>query len=1099
MRRDLARFYESGEAIRRVCHDALGAVIEHDIDWQGGADAVWDRVLRACEKRTGALELVVARVRAEYGDALPDGIPRRVTPVVGGAATAGAGLVVSVVGVVAELGATLDAIAERVRGLPGVAVAVVDAAGAEAGGEGLVIAVLGARTGGTGALAAAVGRAAVVLLWREARLERAPIEEAVAALGLRRREGAVEFSAPGEAARAALEVAHGWWQAQQGPGRRVEDDPDPPVLRAWERAWLEARVERWRVGRHGPLAAKGRGVRIERAAIYVALHAERGDAWLDEGGALVLPRLGEPGQRQRKPGRGGVAPEGMDVIEGMSGRDDKTSPAPLERVLSAPERPHLVIEGAPGAGKTVLLQHVAYTLAALHLGELPPAHEMALAGLAGGRLAQPVPLLVEAVALAGCDGLGDIGERLAGVIERAIGADVPRAELRAGLAAGRYLVLCDALDEVGGQGARDALAEALAGWAKRSDSRARFVLTTRPSAWRGATPFPAPLWVVRAAPMSRGEADALVARWCAAQALPDEWAAGADAALTEVSARHGGMEPRANPLLLVCALLVYGEHGALPESPARLYDRIVEILCELRGEKLGEVRQKTLAALFAALQRAGGARVAVPVEVAAHALHAALGERYATVDAARDALDRLYEETGLLQFEDDGGGRWAVRPWHRSFQEYFAARAIADCGDAIEDTTEALIDEGRASDPEWEGVLRFVAGLHAQRGDCARRHVETLHRRAAGHARRGRLLGLAATALREYREAFPGHALYASLPDELVAVYEAEGGRWPVADRLLVLEALGGLGDPRLARPMFVPVEGGEFTMGGDREAWSAAPAHRVRVARLWVGWRPVVVDDFAAFVREGWGEARWWGAGRGEQHGAAPDDWAVQVHHPNRPVVEVSWYAAQAFCRWATESGFAVTRWGAPAEGVVTLPTEAEWEFIARGAEGRVYPWGDAAPGNGDAAQAAYSPGRRGQGTMVLEAATPVGAFPAGSVGAVVDLAGNIWEWCLDGWREPYDPSWAKDDGRGWQVDDVDIVGGRVDKDGGRVDKVGGGVDKDGRRVDTSAAERVARGGSWVERSWNLRAASRFGFHASLRYSGLGFRVVCRVPREHG
>jgi hypothetical protein len=84
-----------------------------------------------------------------------------------------------------------------------------------------------------------------------------------------------------------------------------------------------------------------------------------------------------------------------------------------------------------------------------------------------------------------------------------------------------------------------------------------------------------------------------------------------------------------------------------------------------------------------------------------------------------------------------------------------------------------------------------------------------LHALAVDHPRRGRLLGLAATALREYAEAFPGHALYQTLPAEIIDAFERDGIDWPLADRLLALGALGGgprrvtldrLRDPRLDR-----------------------------------------------------------------------------------------------------------------------------------------------------------------------------------------------------------------------------------------------------------------------------------------------------------
>jgi len=193
-------------------------------------------------------------------------------------------------------------------------------------------------------------------------------------------------------------------------------------------------------------------------------------------------------------------------------------------------------------------------------------------------------------------------------------------------------------------------------------------------------------------------------------------------------------------------------------------------------------------------------------------------------------------------------------------------------------------------------------------------------------------------------------------------------------------------GDPRFAdrarEANWIEIPAGEFWMGTqkvdasqrnyDPAEWGdESPVHRVYLDAYRIGRYPVTVGEYRHFVEQGgYGDEQYWQAG-GFQQWQAPDNWEEQLQYPNRPVVYVSWYEASAYAAWCG----------------VRLPTEAEWERAARGTEGRKYPWGNEDP-NPSLLNYQSNIGR----------ATPVGVYPRGATPeGILDMAGNVWEWCQD------------------------------------------------------------------------------------------------------
>jgi formylglycine-generating enzyme required for sulfatase activity len=273
----------------------------------------------------------------------------------------------------------------------------------------------------------------------------------------------------------------------------------------------------------------------------------------------------------------------------------------------------------------------------------------------------------------------------------------------------------------------------------------------------------------------------------------------------------------------------------------------------------------------------------------------------------------------------------------------------------------------------------------------------------------------------------------------------------------------------------FVYVSPGEFPMGSTRAQVDAAfelcrqdqencnnyrswferqmPQHRVNLDGFWIGETEVTNAQYRPFVeaggyqrRELWTDVGWqW---REENGITQPGCWYDGTwNQPDHPVVCVSWYEAVAYTRWlAQETGVDVR-----------LPTEAQWEKAARGADARTWPWGNEPP---DGARLNYCD-RNCEHDWKDETVddgyrytAPAGSYPAGaSPYGVLDMAGNVWEWTSSLYRDY--PYWAND----------------------------------GREDITASGSRILRGGAWFnDRHW-APCAFRNWDNATTRHDEAGFR----------
>ena len=228
-----------------------------------------------------------------------------------------------------------------------------------------------------------------------------------------------------------------------------------------------------------------------------------------------------------------------------------------------------------------------------------------------------------------------------------------------------------------------------------------------------------------------------------------------------------------------------------------------------------------------------------------------------------------------------------------------------------------------------------------------------------------------------------------------------------------------------------------EFQMGSQGDDFEAEdhekPIHTVYLDAFYIDIHPVTIGQYKQFVRE-------------TGHRALPSwvsDYSPTDQHP---VVGVSWHDAMAYARWANKR----------------LPTEAEWEKAARsGLTYQKYPWGNAIDAN-----------RANYGENLGPTTTPVERYPPNAYG-LHDMAGNVWEWCLD----EYDATFYARAPR-------------------RNPFSRGSITETVNNFKYVKSERVLRGGAWANTAQFVRVSARDRINPSELSDLNGFRCVRPADR---
>jgi surface protein len=302
-------------------------------------------------------------------------------------------------------------------------------------------------------------------------------------------------------------------------------------------------------------------------------------------------------------------------------------------------------------------------------------------------------------------------------------------------------------------------------------------------------------------------------------------------------------------------------------------------------------------------------------------------------------------------------------------------------------------------------------------------------------------------------------------------------------------------GDP-CPPPTMVYIPGGEFEMGDhfDEGYSDELPVHAVLVDEFFMGRYEITNQQYCDYLNSALAGGSIYLSnnvvyGTGNDQGycnTSPGSSYSQIVYSsgvftvntkdgrdmsNDPMVQVSWYAAAAYCNWRSseqgkESCYNLSTWQCDfSKRGYRLATEAEWEYAARGGNHSPYyryPWGDSIDGS----MANYWDSGDPYETGDFPWTTPAGYYdasqiPAGSDMAngygLYDMTGNVWEWCNDWYDENY-----------YDVSPYDNPTGPA-----------------------GGSYRIFRGGGWGSLASYCRAAYRFNDSPAGRYSIVGFRIV--------
>ena len=802
-----------------------------------------------------------------------------------------------------------------------------------------------------------------------------------------------------------------------------------------------------------------------------------------------------------------LTPEDVDLQRGEPSKKERPmlsgSPREYVSALAALDTiDRLVLLGDPGSGKSTFVAFVALCLAAEGLGQ----KEIGIKALTrplpkedadkdsekrtsqrwshGGIL--PVRIVLRDFAARGLPAAGEkaTAAHLLDFIKRELPACCGRdfaPVLEQELRQKGGLLLLDGLDEVPeAEQRRDQIKDAIVDFGA-AFAKCRLLVTSRTYAYRRQGWRLAGFEERELAPFSRGQIAEFVQRWYAQVArvrgISAQDAEGRTSLLLGAISRSARLaELATRPLLLtLMASLHAWRGGTLPQRREELYSDAVDLLLD-RWEAHRIVRGKDGRPVLAEPSltewlRVDRERVRELLDDLAFRAHQRQPDLMGTADIPADELTggllRLTKDPDLkpaqvVEYLSARAGLVLPRGEHvftfphRTFQEYLAA-----CHLTQEEYPEKLGALVRADPERWREVALLAAAKAGRGAPIALwALIEELIPSDPGDVEDFATHFSALVAGQAVAETVDAGKVAARDKAKLDRTRKwlrkiIEGDALPARSRAEAGDALAAIGDPRFRGPEqwclpaddllgFVAIPAGPFLMGSDKSRDKRAfdwepPQHQVMVPAFLMGRFPVTVGQFRCFI---------------EATDVKIEDDRGLREPATRPMTRMRLDEALSYCAWLDRQ--LRSRPALPAglkdaldRGKVTLPSEAEWEKAARGADGRIYPWvGD------------WNSERANTMEAGIGSTSAVGCFPSGmSPHGCEDMSGNVLEWTRSLWQEYPRPAEAKD----------------------RAKREAPGGDQ----------PRVVRGASFIYFQGGARSTFREFNHPGGRDGSLGFRVV--------